>query len=329
MAARSSVQGYVQEINLVETTDDRQALNNIGEAPIADDIALFVNNKRNEAVLPVRLNEYDAVSGVITINNQTNEESNQRAAVFTNKDQVSLRAADGTLIQQNLFIKNSNAVDTFGLSQDENLSSDFVFSADQDFEVIRNDEVKFENLQRLSVERSGVAVTVPGEETESSSALDDIDNFNDEFQTIFNVLDISRFQAQSKYVSNEDVATADFLRVEGGVIIRDPSDTITQEGIVPSSPGLYLSDPTSDVNDIDTIRAFSSSSNPWTDDFQGTLSTDSVEVTAGNLILSGGIKLNGVQTVTQTGTVDNSSFTHKVLVQIDGIDYFLCLTGGT
>jgi len=119
------------------------------------------------------------------------------------------------------------------------------------------------------------------------------------------------------------------LRVEGGVIIRDPSDTITQEGIVPSSPGLYLSDPTSDVNDIDTIRAFSSSSNPWTDDFQGTLSTDSVEVTAGNLILSGGIKVNGVQTVTQTGTVDNSSFTHKVLVQIDGIDYFLCLTGGT
>ena len=49
--ATSSVQGFLKSANLLENTQDRQALNNLGTAPIADDISLFINNNQNVSVL--------------------------------------------------------------------------------------------------------------------------------------------------------------------------------------------------------------------------------------------------------------------------------------
>ena len=46
--ATSSVQGFLKSANLLENTQDRQALNNLGTAPIADDISLFINNNQND-----------------------------------------------------------------------------------------------------------------------------------------------------------------------------------------------------------------------------------------------------------------------------------------
>ena len=43
----SSFQGFDIKLNLSENTDDRDVLNNLGIAPIADDIALFTNNLRS------------------------------------------------------------------------------------------------------------------------------------------------------------------------------------------------------------------------------------------------------------------------------------------
>ena len=325
MTARSSVQGYVRQLNLAETTDDRQALNNIGEAPIADDIALFANNTRNESVLPVRQDEYDVNSGIVKIDNQTETENKTRSTVFTNGDEVRLVYASGNEIAINLYIRDSNAVDKFSLSDNPDLSTVYTFTPTSDFVVIRREEVTFGNLKNLSVEPAG-SRRDDDADNQSSTILDDTDDYDSEFNTIYGILDISKFQADSKYVSVRDSQTNERLRIEGGIVIRDPSDTITSEGIVDSSPGLYLSDPTSSVSDIDTIRAFSSSSNPWTDDFAGTLSTDSQEVTAGNLIFDNGLKITGINEIGDSGTVDSSSFTHKVLVQVNGVDYYLCLS---
>lgn len=331
----SSIRGYLVAKNLVETSQDRQALNNIGGAPIADDIALFVNNTNNKSILSIRADEYDQSEDKINLNNLSLDEATERNSVFTNGDRIDIVAVNGDVIANDVYIANSNTIDSFQISTTENLSSIYSIplpsQTDENNYVVRfvrDDSVSFENLQRLGVESSGVEVDLPDTDgaTDEESSTIDVDNYEDEFNTISGFIDLANFRSRNKFVANESISTDVRVRTEGGVIIADPSDTIISEGIVPSSPGLYLSDPTSSVDDIGITRAFSSSSNPWTDDNAGTLSTESVDVTAGNLILSGGISIDGIGLIPESGTVDSTAFSHKVKVTIDGIDYFLCLT---
>ena len=329
--ARSSVQGYVRVLNLEESEDDRQALNNLGGAPIGDDIALFVNNTRNRSTLKVKQSEYNASTGEIVIDNQTREEINTRSSVYTNGDRVFVTDIDNNLLQDSLFIKESNTIDRFSLTANEDLTGAFTFNPPAEFFVVRPETVTLENLVNLGIERTSVVSAGGGfegggDDTEEGSVLDDIGNFSDTFDEIFITLDTAVFQSESKYVATENTLTDRKISVEGNIIIADPGNTIISEGITDTSPGLYLSDPTSDVNDIQTVRAFSSNSDPWVDDQSGTLSTQSTDVTAGNLTLTQGIKINNITTTSTSGTVDSSTFTHKILVKIDGIDYYLCLT---
>lgn len=323
MAAKSSVQGYVVTRNLAETTDDRQALNNIGGSPIADDIALFANNTKNESTLPIKISEYDSNTGIITIDNQTFEEQQQRSTVFTDGDVVSVENTGGGTIISDLYVYDSNAEDQFALSDSENLDSAYILSVSEDFVLRRKDVVTFQNLKNLTLPPSSIEDADSG----NSSVLDNIDDYNSEFNNIYGIIDIAKYQSESKYLSNKSISTSARLRVEGGLVIRDPSDVISSEGIISDSPGLYLSDPQSDEDNIQTIRAFSSNSNPWEDDNAGTLSTDSTNVTAGNLILDNGLQIDGIEMLGESGPVDATNFTHKILVQIDGVDYYLCLRG--
>jgi hypothetical protein len=328
--AFSSIQGYVKALNLTETEQDRQALNNLGTAPIADDIALFINNTKNESVIEIKPAEYNTSTNVITIVNETLEEGDLRANVFTNGDKVELRNTDNVAISSTLYIKDSNGIDTFSLATDADLQTTYSgFFPTENFLVVRQDIVTAENLSYLGVARSSTSTTsVPGIDGEGAGGAEDpdIDNFGDKFNELYGYLDISNFISQTKYTQTDDVATAEKLRIEGDVVIKDPADTIINEGLVASSPGLYLSNPASPVDNIQRTRAFSSTSNPWTDNYLGTLSTDSVDVTAGNLILTGGFNVSGITKAASNGTVNNTTFTHKIKIQIDGIDYFLCLT---
>lgn len=331
----SSIRGYLVQKNLSETTDDRQSLNNIGGAPVADDIALFVNNTKNQSVISIRADEYDSSTNTVVINNQTTTEVNERSAVFTNRDKVFLVDVDDNVIAENLYIANSNTIDRFQVSAKQDLSEIYSInvptqsdSNDYVLRFVRNDSVTFENLQNLGVESSGVEVDLPESDnnTDEESATVSVGNYESEFNTISSVIDLANFQSRNKFVSNDSIQTGVRLRTEGAVIIADPSDTIITEGIVESSPGLYLSDPTSDVNDVQVTRAFSSSSNPWSDDNAGTLSTDSVDVTSGNLNLTNGVTIDGIPVIPENGSVDSATFTHKVKIQVNGIDYYLCLT---
>lgn len=324
----SGIRGYIVDNNLRESENDRQALNNLGGAPIADDIALFVNNTNNRSILSIREDEYNSATDTIEIINTSQEEAITRSGVFTDGDRVQIIDFNGEIIQRAAFIINSDTERSFqvSLSQEgdvysipipQNPSGNFVV------DFVRDDTVTFENLRRLGIERSTIDIDSDDRDTTAV----DVGNYAGEFSSIDDIISLSNFIAQDKYVSTRAKNTDQLLRTEGAVIIADPSDTILSEGIVDTSPGLYLSDPRSNPDNIEITRAFSSSSNPWQDDNQGTLSTQSIDVTAGNLILENGIDIEGISEVSSSGNVDSANFTHKVRITVDGVDYFLCLNG--
>lgn len=326
--ATSSVQGFVKTANLKENELDRQALNNLGTAPIADDISLFINNLKNESTITIDSNEYDVITGLVTIVNDTPELSAARSAVYTNGDRVRIEEQDGTLIRDNLFIRESDGEFTFGFATDEELQNEFIFIPSAPFVVIRNNSVLLENIERLGVQQNTASFSSGlGDGTgddDDTIDIDTEDTYNTQFSEIYEYLDIAKFQAKSKFVNDEDVAADVDFAMEGTFTIRDPSDLIVDEGINANSPGLYITDPNSPVTNIQKIRAFSDTFNPWED--TGTaLQTLSLDVTTGTLKLNNGIEIQGISPVTSSGNVDNTTFTHKTKITIDGIDYYLCL----
>jgi len=326
--ATSSVQGFVKSGNLKENELDRQALNNLGTAPIADDISLFINNLKNESRLLVLDGEYDRITGLITIVNTDAEIAATRSAVYTNGDRVRIELENGTLIRDNLYIAQSDGEFTFGFATDEDLENQFIFTPTTNFVVIRNNGVLLENIAKLGVlENTASFSTGLGTGTDnndSTVAVDQEDTYANQFQEIYEYLDIAKFQAKSKFVNDEDVAADVDFTMEGMFTIRDPADLIRSEGVTANSPGLYITDPTSPVTKIQKIRAFSDTFNPWEDTVTA-LTTLSLDVTTGTLKLNQGIEIQGISPINESGTVNNASFTHKIKVNIDGIDYFLCL----
>jgi hypothetical protein len=324
--ATSSVQGFVKSANLKENELDRQALNNLATAPIADDISLFINNLKNESRIEIDDSEYDVITGLITIVNDTAELAAVRSAVYTNGDQVRIEELDGTIIRDNLWIRESDGEFTFGFATDENLENGFIFSPGNPFVVIRNNKVLLENISLLGVQQNTASFSTglgTGEDDNDSNV--DLDNaYEKQFQAIYEYLDIAKFQAKSKFVNDEDVAANVNFEMEGTFTIRDPSDLIVNEGINDNSPGLYITDPTSPVTNIQKIRAFSDTFNPW-EDTGSALTTQSESVTTGTLKLNNGIDIQNITPITESSNVDRNSFTHKIKVNIDGIDYYLCL----
>jgi len=325
--ATSSVQGFVKSANLQENELDRQALNNLATAPIADDISLFINNLKNESLLEIDSSEYDRITGLITIINDTPELAAARSAVFTNGDQVRIEQLDGTLIQDNLFIRESDGEFTFGFATDAALQNEFIFAPIQPFNVIRNDSVLLENIALLGVQQNTASLStgLGTEEGDGDQAVDLDNAYAVQFGEIYEYLDIAKFQADSKFVNDKDVAAGVDFAMEGMFTIRDPSDLIVNDGINDNSPGLYITDPGSPVTNIQKIRAFSDTFNPWEDTVTA-LTTQSISATTGNLKLNNGISIQGITPISESGTVNNTTFTHKIKVNIEGIDYFLCLT---
>ena len=47
----SGFQGFDIKLNLIESTNDELAINNLAGAPIGTDLVRFINNMRNESVI--------------------------------------------------------------------------------------------------------------------------------------------------------------------------------------------------------------------------------------------------------------------------------------
>lgn len=332
-----ALQGFSKTLNLSENTQDRNALNNLGEAPIADDISLFINNNQNTSSITVFVTEYDRIRGLVTIVNDTAELARARSAVFTNKDPVSLSYEDGTLIRNNLFIRDSDGESTFGFSTDVNGANEYTFRPSGTFIVTRPDAVVLENLTYLGVEQTTASLSSglgdgdggANDNDSSSNSLFSGDGFAGAFNEIYTYLDVAKYQAAKKFVSDQSVATDDSFELEGVFTIRDPGNTIVEEGLSTASPGLYISNPESPVRNIQKILAFSDTFNPWEQTNTGGvdyLTSQSASITAGDLKMTKNFDVTGVTPVTESGVVDSNTFTHKVPININGITYFLCLS---
>lgn len=334
--ATSSVQGFLKSANLLENTQDRQALNNLGTAPIADDISLFINNNQNVSVLEIADAEYNFVTGLITVVNDTAELNAARSAVFTNGDPVRILYTDDTVLKDNLFVTQSDGETTFGVATDAEGNAQYTFDPPAEgFKVVRSDAVVLNNLTFLGAVEdtagfsSGLDTGSTGAEPSEQSGIDTEDTYANQFLEIYQYLDIAKYQADKKFVSDRNVATDDDFRMEGSFSINDPADMIITEGVNLNSPGLYITNPASPLTNIQRIRAFSDTSNPW--EVIGTgvntkLTTQAASAQTGDLKLNNGILIDGITPITESGNVNNVSFTHKAKVKIDGIDYFLCLT---
>lgn len=329
-----ALQGFVKSGNLIENTQDRTALNNLGTAPIADDISLFINNNANKSELVIEAAEYDRISGLVSIINDTAELSRVRSAVFTNGDPISIEYLDGTVIKAACFVRESDGETTFGFANNVELDDDFTFRPDAAFKVIRSDKVVLDNLTFLGVEQdtasfsSGLSSGDGDDNSNTYGVIDDL-SYAEAFQEIYQYLDVAKFQAQKKFVSDQDVATDDDFELEGVFTIRDPGNTIVEEGLNLNSPGLYITNPESPLTNIQKILAFSDTFNPWEQTNDGTndyITTESLSVTAGDLILNNGFDVQGITPITSSGNVDAANFSHKVPFVLNGVTYFLCLS---
>lgn len=342
MATTSSVQGFVKSANLKENELDRNAINNLGEAPIADDISLFINNTKNESVLDIFEDEYDRITGRITIINATQELAAARASVFTNGDRVRIERTDGTVERDNLYIANSDGETQFEFATDVDLNNQYTLSLRDDFKVVRYDTVTLDNFAQLGVQESTASFSsglATGDSDINSgdgtvTAVEEEDTYNTRFGGIYEYLDVAKYLAKKKFVIDEDVASDDQFATEGTFTIQDPADTILDVGITNDTPGIFITDPNSSVLNIQRIRAFSDTSNPWEETGSstgslatstGVLQTGAISAQAGTLKLNAGIKVDGITADTSSGNINATYFSHKIKVVINGIDYFLCL----
>jgi hypothetical protein len=329
-----ALQGFVKSANLAENTQDRTALNNLGTAPIADDISLFINNSANTSELIIDADEYDRISGLVTIVNDTAELSRARSAVFTNGDPIKIEYLDGTVVLENGYIRSSDGETQFGFANNLALDDEFTFRPSASFKVIRSDAVVLENLTYLGVEQTTASFSsglASGDGDDNSNTYGVIDNLSyaEAFAEIYSYLDVAKYQARKKFVSDEDVNTDDNFYTEGTFSIRDPGNTIVEEGLSATSPGLYITNPESPLGNIQKILAFSDSFNPWENqNISGTdyLVTESASVTAGDLILNNGFNITGITPTNDSGSVNATSFTHKVPFVLNGVTYYLCLS---
>ncbi len=304
-------QGYRQDLSLEETPADDTALNNLGGAGIAGDLRIIQNNLRNISTIG-----YSSITNGFFIDTT-------RDYTFTNDDPITVSSTinfsgEGILgVSSTYYVCNSDAVNKFKLSlrpstHTSGLSTvGFAGTPSSRFNFSRSDAVIRDNLVNF------VEPLYLMDEEFSFLGNDDI---NSAFsQTQDNVENVNYFITK-KYKGNEDTTSNKDIKFEGIVKSQDPlafNDSGTDLDDA-KSPGVYIGD----------TRAFSSDSNPWTEeglaDGTGHLQTESNEVAMGELNFVNSITITGISKVSESlGGV--TSYTHKIPAVINGETYYLLL----
>ena len=306
-------QGFAIEENLSEAKNDRAILNNLGGAPLGDDISLLFNNTRNTSSIVVT--ELNIQGSTIKIPDSL--------AVFSNKNKVTV----GT---STYYVRNSNGVDEFSLSTLSTLD-DLVFEPPAGT-YIRSDEITFENITNFSIVRRNPDVNRVDADTElgflntsSSNALLSSEDAKTILESTEANVDFYKYRLGASLKSDQNFLGNRVLTSTGSVIIKDPNN-INSGGLSNSGPGLFIYNPDTGSG----IRAFSSNSNPWTE-VGVNLEADTTKVTIKNLnvdfdqitLLSKGSAVLA-EDVTSS-PINSTNFTHKLPVKINGEIYYLCL----
>ena len=237
-----------------------------------------------------------------------------------------LETGGSTTLASNIdyYVIKSNGVDKFKLSTTENgtsvLPSDGVSGGTPDnFQFIRQDAVRQQQL---------INYIKPQVQDTTHFSYDD--SINDTLDFTQSNIESAEFFSLKKYRGDKNLTTSDPVKYEGSVVLNDPGDSITDNGVNTSdAPGIYIGD----------VRAFSSDNNPWvkssdTGNTNGKLTTESEEVSIGELaFLDGGTSMviTGIENDISTVDITANSFTHKLPIKVQDASgnqesYFLLLT---
>ena len=300
-------QGFRKDLNLQETTNETQALNNLGGAGISEDLRILQNNLRNTSTLSFNTTVGAAISSGYFYFGSISE------FVFTNDDVVGVKTditvgVGVTLYKNNTYyICNSNTEDKFKLSTSPSsvgVNTITVSSVSSSFDFIRKDPVYKENILNL---------IKPNIQDDRFNYLGQ--SINSTFDGVAATNETAKYLITKKYKSNENTVSPNDINVEGSIKINDPENFNSGSSQLSDtrSPGIFIGD----------TRAFSSDNNPWTQ--VGTaLSTLSDSVSIGELYFADNISITGISTESAS-SVAVTTYTHKLPVVINGETYYILL----
>lgn len=230
---------------------------------------------------------------------------------------------------ESYYIVYSNSIDRFKISDEYvergiNTAVNITGSIDTDLVFIRKNEVTKDAILNL------IPPEIVDEEFSYNIGGGTID---EKFENLEGNIDASTFLRTIKYRTDEDNTFKQPIRYEGHLRVFDPADYNSSiSNIFQERSGVYILNPNSDLDDIQKLRAFSSNANPWIDDNPGNptgnLTTQSTEMNIGNLKLgttSSTASLSGLQNVNSASNTDETVFTHKLPVKVNGETYFFLL----
>lgn len=209
------------------------------------------------------------------------------------------------------FICNSDSLSKFKLSFTNSTSTSGINTINitavpAQFDFIRKEPVFKTNIENF------IRPEIQDEEQFGSYLSSSINGTMDETQANG---ENAKYFITKKYKGTENTTVDTDVKFEGTVNLFDPIGFNANSGdlLNAKSPGIF----------IGNTRAFSADNNPWVVD--GTdLSTDSFEVSIGELEFLNGIEIEGISQVSAT-TVAATEFTHKIPVTINGETYYLLM----
>jgi len=276
-------QGFVKKLNLQETPNDNDALDNLGGAGIANDLAIIQNNLRNTSTAPYQF----LIDGYFTIDSEIDFSFTDDDVVTVDKD---INVGITTIFAGvDYYVCNNVAENKFKLSTTPSSTGISTIIVSQvvpdDFTFIRKDPVYQENLINF------IKPEIP-EDTTSIFNYFAGDAINDAFKSIELSQGSAEFQINNiKYKTNKDTLLDEDINVEGSVVIEDPVQ-FNATGINDvRSPGLFIGE----------IRAFSQSNNPWTTQVGTGLSTLSTEAFVEEIYFGNNIAISGIGTANLVG----------------------------
>lgn len=320
-------QGFDKNLNLVETKDDRDILNNLGGTPIADDIGLFVNNLRNFSVLVVTESMIQGESIIFPISTPF---------VYTTGTKISVNNNFYTVYDSR---KNLDGLLSFKLRD----ADDNDVLAPPTGEYRRNDAITKDDVRNILKERR-LVVTNPN--ASRSFAINSFigvnpytsiltagklidnqlpDNLSELIEGIDENINSFNLIRETSLIRTQNFSTNRVVTFNGSTVIFDP-DNIVQatEPLTDDKPGIYI------LNPLDNTfkRIFSSNENVWSDNGID-LVADSKEIIVKKLIFENDIKLVtsnlGAFAEPVAANEADIDFTHFTKVLINGEEYFLCL----
>lgn len=325
-------QGFVRTLNFQESKNaslDRGILDNLGGGTVTNDILLFDGN--SQGISKLLGADYTQTGGTVTV-------TGEGKVAFSDGTKVSIAGSGFAGASSFVYeVFNSNGIDKF---QVKNAGGSTVNPSGT---LRRSNFVSRENLANLSVKR---LVTSPSSQDGAggvgSSGGDVFNSFSANAQTQYIEEQAALFYyKRSRTPRNYELSTfSTAVKFSGTITIISSTATSTTE---PSdtSPGLFIVD--ASAPSVDPVRAFSDSSNPWTQvatsTANGALHTDENAAQANTLffdpvsgntpnfecVTESGSSANLIVTLASGSEIAVSTATHKLPIVVNGETYFLLL----